>query len=94
LSGGAQNGAQDGQASPAERRASSASKRRTAEAAAQAEQAERAARSAPPEPGPDPVDEAEAVGEDDIMLEDDSRSRTELLGQVLGAKVIDEQPNA
>jgi DNA polymerase-3 subunit gamma/tau len=93
-SGGAQNGAQDGQANPAERRASSASKRRTAEAAAQAEQAERAARSAPPEPGPDPVDEAEAVGEDDILLEDDSRSRTELLGQVLGAKVIDEQPNA
>jgi DNA polymerase III subunit gamma/tau len=93
-SGGVQNGAQDGQASPAERRAGSTSKRRTAEAAAQAEQAERAARIAPLEPGLDPVDEAEVVGEDDILLEDDSRSHTQLLGQVLGAKVIDEQSNA
>ena len=67
-----------------------AKKRRAAVAAAQAERA----RSVPPEPGQDPVGEADVVGEDDILLEEDSRSHTELLGQVLGAKVIDEQPNA
>jgi DNA polymerase-3 subunit gamma/tau len=61
-----------------------ASKRRAAEAAALA------SRSAPPEPSPD----TDEVGENDILLEDDSRSHTELLGQVLGAKVIDEQPNS
>ncbi len=65
-----------------------ASKRRAAETAAETE---RAARSAPSEPGPEIVDE---VGDDDIVLEDDTRSHTELLGQVLGAKVIDEQPNS
>jgi DNA polymerase-3 subunit gamma/tau len=47
-----------------------------------------------PGPGPDRADEADVVGEDDLLLEDDSRSHTELLGQVLGARVIDEQPSA
>jgi DNA polymerase-3 subunit gamma/tau len=70
---------------PSKARNGQASKRRAAVAAAQAE------RSAPPEPSPDIVDD---VGEDDVLLEDDSRSHTELLGQVLGAKVIDEQPNS
>jgi DNA polymerase-3 subunit gamma/tau len=33
------------------------------------------------------------IGEDDVVLEDDTQSRTELLRQTLGAQVIDEQPN-
>ena len=73
---------------------SAASKRRAAEAAALAEQAERAARTVVAEQQPEPVDDEDVFREDDVVLEEDARSHTELLGQVLGAKVIDEQPNA
>ena len=73
--------------------ASQSNGRRAAEAAALAEQAEQAARAAIAEREPEPVDDEEVFREDDIVLEEDARSHTELLGQVLGAKVIDEQPN-
>ncbi len=77
-----------------DRKAQAASKRRAAEAAAAAEQAERAARSAPPAPDEEPLDEADVIGDDDTVLEDDARDHTELLRQTLGAQVIAEQPNA
>ena len=84
----------DRKAQAADRKAQAASKRRAAEAAAAAEQAQRAARTPPPDPDQEPLDEADAVGEDDAVLEDDSRDHTELLRQTLGAQVIAEQPNA
>jgi DNA polymerase III subunit gamma/tau len=78
----------------AERKAQAASKRRAAEAAAAAEQAQRAAGTLPPDPDEEPLDEADVVGEDDAVLEDDARDHTELLRETLGAQVIAEQPNS
>jgi len=78
----------------ADRKAQAASKRRAAEAAAAAEQAQCAARTPPPDPDEEPLDEADVVGEDDAVLEDDARDHTELLRQTLGAQVIAEQPNS
>lgn len=40
-----------------------------------------------------PEEEAEAIGEDDIVLEEDSRSHTDLLSETLGAQIISEEPN-
>ena len=40
-----------------------------------------------------PEEEADAIGEDDLVLEDDSQSHTELLRQTLGAQIITEEPN-
>jgi DNA polymerase III subunit gamma/tau len=77
-----------------ERREQAASKRRAAEAAVAAEQARRAAVQPPTSEAPlTPEEEADAVGEDDVILEDDSRSHTELLRETLGAEIITEEPN-
>jgi DNA polymerase-3 subunit gamma/tau len=73
------------------RAAAAASKRRAAEAAMAAAQAERPP--APTDEDAPPVDEADTIGEDDVVLEDDTRSHTDLLRETLGAEVIDEQPN-
>lgn len=89
---------EDGQAvsrQPApDRREQAASKRRAAEAAVAAEQARRAA-AAPvaPEIALTPEEEADSIGEDDVVLEDDSRSHTDLLRETLGAQIITEEPN-
>ncbi|MFG1627861.1 DNA polymerase III subunit gamma and tau [Kribbella sp. NPDC049227] len=89
---------EDGQAAsrqPApDRREQAASKRRAAEAAVAAEQARRAA-AAPvaPEVPLTPEEEADSIGEDDVVLEDDSRSHTDLLRETLGAQIITEEPN-
>ncbi len=40
-----------------------------------------------------PEEEAEAVGDDDVILEEDSRSHTDLLAETLGAQIISEEPN-
>jgi DNA polymerase III subunit gamma/tau len=40
-----------------------------------------------------PEEEAEAIGEDDLVLEEDSRSHTDLLSETLGAQIISEEPN-
>lgn len=68
--------------------------RRAAEAAYAAEQAKRA-KAAPVvvEKSLSPEEEADVVGEDDPVLEEDSRSTTDLLREALGAQIIDEQPN-
>ncbi|MEU4288831.1 DNA polymerase III subunit gamma and tau [Kribbella sp. NPDC026596] len=77
-----------------DRREQAASKRRAAEAAVAAEQARRAA-AAPvaPEVPLTPEEEADAIGEDDMVLEEDSRSHTDLLRETLGAQIITEEPN-
>ncbi|GAA1651963.1 hypothetical protein GCM10009744_49790 [Kribbella alba] len=78
---------------PADRRDQAASKRRAAEAAVAAEQARRAAVAPVDEAPLTPEEEAEAVGEDDVVLEEDSRSHTDLLRETLGAQIITEEPN-
>jgi DNA polymerase-3 subunit gamma/tau len=70
-----------------------ASKRRTAEAAVAAEQAKRAALAPVTEVPLTPEEEAAAIGEDDAILEEDSRSHTDLLRETLGAQIITEEPN-
>ncbi|MEI8410343.1 DNA polymerase III subunit gamma and tau [Kribbella sp. CCNWLW197] len=85
-----------GGAAPAEvdRREQAASKRRAAEAAVAAEQARKAAAApAAPEVPLTPEEEADAIGEDDMVLEEDSRSHTDLLRETLGAQIITEEPN-
>jgi DNA polymerase-3 subunit gamma/tau len=83
-----------GQSAPVDRREQAASKRRAAEAAVAAEQARRAATApAAPEVPLTPEEEADAIGEDDVVLEEDSRSHTDLLRETLGAQIITEEPN-
>ncbi len=77
----------------ADRRARAASKRRAAEAAVAVEQAQRQRPPAPAEADEPPIDEADVIGEDDVILEDDTRTHTELLRDALGAEIIEEQPN-
>ncbi|MEU0096086.1 DNA polymerase III subunit gamma and tau [Kribbella sp. NPDC006257] len=79
--------------SPDTGREQAASKRRAAEAAVAAEQASRAARAPVNEAPLTPEEEAEAIGEDDIVLEEDSRSHTDLLRDTLGAQIILEETN-
>jgi DNA polymerase-3 subunit gamma/tau len=77
-----------------DRREQAASKRRAAEAAVAAEQARKAAAApAAPEVRLTPEEEADAIGEDDMVLEEDSRSHTDLLRETLGAQIITEEPN-
>ncbi len=59
-----------------------------------AEQARRAA-AAPDAPVVPltPEEEADAIGEDDVVLEEDSRTQTELLRETLDAQIITEEPN-
>ncbi len=40
-----------------------------------------------------PEEEADAIGEDDVVLEEDSRSHTDLLRDTLGAEIILEETN-
>nr|WP_202891590.1 DNA polymerase III subunit gamma and tau [Kribbella shirazensis] len=78
----------------ADRREQAASKRRAAEAAVAAEQARQAsAAAAAPEVPLTPEEEADSIGEDDVVLEEDSRSHTDLLRETLGAQIITEEPN-
>ena len=87
-------GARPGAVAGADRREQAASKRRAAEAAVAAEQARRAAAApAAPEVPLTPEEEADAIGDDDVVLEDDSRSHTDLLRETLGAQIITEEPN-
>lgn len=76
-----------------DRRGQAASKRRAAEAAVAAEQSRRAAQVQVEEAPLTPEEEAEAIGDDDIVLEEDSRSHTDLLAETLGAQIISEEPN-
>ncbi|WP_405072159.1 DNA polymerase III subunit gamma and tau [Kribbella sp. NBC_01510] len=77
-----------------DRREQAASKRRAAEAAVAAEQARRAAAApAAPVVPLTPEEEADAIGEDDVVLEEDSRTHTDLLRETLGAQIITEEPN-
>nr|WP_277875716.1 DNA polymerase III subunit gamma and tau [Kribbella sp. VKM Ac-2569] len=89
-----QQSAQPVQQSVAERR-EAGSKRRAAEAAVAAEQARQAASAATaaPEVQLTPEEEADSIGEDDVVLEEDSRSHTDLLRETLGAQIITEEPN-
>jgi DNA polymerase-3 subunit gamma/tau len=89
----AQSGRTAGQASGADRREQAASKRRAAEAAVAAEQARAAAAPAAPVVPLTPEEEADAIGEDDVVLEEDSRTHTDLLRETLGAQIITEEPN-
>jgi DNA polymerase-3 subunit gamma/tau len=70
------------------------SKRRAAEAAVAAEQARRAAAN-PVKPAVPltPEEEAAEIGDDDMVLEEDSQSHTDLLRETLGAQIITEEPN-
>jgi DNA polymerase-3 subunit gamma/tau len=76
-----------------DRREQAASKRRAAEAVVAAEQSRRAAEVQVQEAPLTPEEEAEAVGDDDIVLEEDSRSHTDLLAETLGAQIISEESN-
>ena len=77
-----------------DRREQAASKRRAAEAAVAAEQARQAsAAAAAPDVPLTPEEEADSIGEDDMVLEEDSRSHTDLLRETLGAQIITEEPN-
>ncbi|WP_460664703.1 DNA polymerase III subunit gamma and tau [Kribbella swartbergensis] len=81
-------------AAEGDRAEQAAGKRRAAEAAVAAEQARRAAAApAAPEVPLSPEEEADAIGEDDLVLEEDSRSHTDLLRETLGAQIITEEPN-
>jgi DNA polymerase-3 subunit gamma/tau len=86
---------QQAQRPAVERREQAASKRRAAEAAVAAEQARQAASAAAaaPEVPLTPEEEADSIGEDDVVLEEDSRSHTDLLRETLGAQIITEEPN-
>jgi DNA polymerase-3 subunit gamma/tau len=82
------------QRAPVDRREQAASKRRAAEAAVAAEQARAAARTpVAPEVPLTPEEEAASIGEDDVVLDDDPRSHTDLLRETLGAQIITEEPN-
>jgi DNA polymerase-3 subunit gamma/tau len=72
-----------------------ASKRRAAEAAVAAEQARKAAEAPPARVRPlTPEEEAQVVGEDDEVLEEDeAQSHTDLLRETLGAQLITEEAN-
>ncbi|TCC12162.1 DNA polymerase III subunit gamma and tau [Kribbella soli] len=87
--------AQQAPQSVVERREQAGSKRRAAEAAVAAEQARQAASAAAaaPEVPLTPEEEADSIGEDDVVLEEDSRSHTDLLRETLGAQIITEEPN-
>ncbi|WBQ05037.1 DNA polymerase III subunit gamma and tau [Kribbella sp. CA-293567] len=74
-------------------REQTASKRRAAEAAVAAEQSRRASQVQVVEVPLTPEEEAEAIGDDDLVLEEDSRSHTDLLAETLGAQIISEEPN-
>ena len=50
-------------------------------------------RPAAPEVPLTPEEEADAIGEDDVVLEEDSRTHTDLLRETLGAQIITEEPN-
>ncbi|MBB5839726.1 DNA polymerase-3 subunit gamma/tau [Kribbella italica] len=77
-----------------DRREQAASKRRAAEAAVAAEQARKAAAAPEVQEAPlTPEEEAMAIGDDDVVLEEDSRSHTDLLRETLGASIITEEPN-
>ncbi|MFK4083784.1 DNA polymerase III subunit gamma and tau [Kribbella sp. NPDC020789] len=77
-----------------DRRRQAASKRRAAEAAVAAEQARRSAEApAPVAAALTPEEEADSIGEDDVVLEEDSRSHTDLLRDTLGAEIIMEETN-
>ncbi|GAB2563204.1 DNA polymerase III subunit gamma and tau [Kribbella endophytica] len=77
-----------------DRREQAASKRRAAEAAVAAEQARKAAAAPEVQEVPlTPEEEAMAIGDDDVVLEEDSRSHTDLLRETLGASIINEEPN-
>jgi DNA polymerase-3 subunit gamma/tau len=76
-----------------DRREQAASKRRAAEAAVAAEQARQASAAAAPDVPLTPEEEADSIGEDDMVLEEDSRSHTDLLPETLGAQIITEEPN-
>lgn len=58
-----------------------------------AEQARRASEAKAAEVALTPEEEADSIGEDDIVLEEDSRSHTDLLIETLGAQIITEEPN-
>ncbi|TCC31698.1 DNA polymerase III subunit gamma and tau [Kribbella speibonae] len=83
------------QAGGVEQREPAGSKRRAAEAAVAAEQKRQAASAAAaaPEVPLTPEEEADSIGEDDMVLEEDSRSHTDLLRETLGAQIITEEPN-
>ncbi|TWD80979.1 DNA polymerase-3 subunit gamma/tau [Kribbella amoyensis] len=73
-----------------------ASKWRAAEAAVAAEQAERARLTAErpaPEAPMTPEEEAEVIGDDDMVLEEDNLTHTDLLREALGAQLITEDSN-
>nr|WP_199239938.1 MULTISPECIES: DNA polymerase III subunit gamma and tau [Kribbella] len=91
--GGPQAPAANPEQLSADRREQAASKRRAAEAAVAAEQTRRAAQVQVEEAPLTPEEEAEAIGEDDVILEEDSRSHTDLLRETLGAQIITEEPN-
>jgi DNA polymerase-3 subunit gamma/tau len=40
-----------------------------------------------------PEEEAASIGDDDVVLDDDPRSHTDLLRETLGAQIITEEPN-
>ncbi|MFI5732583.1 DNA polymerase III subunit gamma and tau [Kribbella sp. NPDC051587] len=89
--------AAQGQAAAApevDRRQQAASKRRAAEAAVAAEQARRQQAAPVVQAAPlTPEEEADSIGEDDVVLEEDSRSHTDLLRDTLGAEIIMEETN-
>ncbi|MFF1822275.1 DNA polymerase III subunit gamma and tau [Kribbella sp. NPDC058245] len=77
-----------------DRRQQAASKRRAAEAAVAAEQARRQQAAPVVQAAPlTPEEEADSIGEDDVVLEEDSRSHTDLLRDTLGAEIIMEETN-
>jgi len=79
---------------PLDRREQAASKRRAAEAAVAAERARQAAQaSAAAEVRLTPEEEEDSIGEDDVVLADDTRTHTDLLRETLGAQIITEEPN-
>ncbi|WP_405063609.1 DNA polymerase III subunit gamma and tau [Kribbella sp. NBC_01505] len=81
-------------ATEVDRKQQAASKRRAAEAAVAAEQARRSAAAPAVEAAPlTPEEEADSIGEDDVVLEEDSRSHTDLLRDTLGAEIILEETN-
>ncbi|TDD46389.1 DNA polymerase III subunit gamma and tau [Kribbella antibiotica] len=77
-----------------DRKQQAASKRRAAEAQVAAEQARRSAAAPTPVAAAlTPEEEADSIGEDDVVLEEDSRSHTDLLRDTLGAEIIMEETN-
>ncbi|MFB6719796.1 DNA polymerase III subunit gamma and tau [Kribbella sp. NPDC056345] len=90
----AQAPAEAAAAGEGDRAQQAASKRRAAVAAVAAEQARRSAAAPVAEvKALTPEEEADAIGEDDVVLEEDSRSHTDLLRDTLGAEIILEETN-